>query len=157
MSEIWRTIAGYEGLYEVSNKGRVRSKTLRLRSPSYTKDGYHKLNLSNKGKCTTHQVHRLVALAFLPNPLGLPHVNHKDEDKENNDVSNLEWCTAQYNSVYSHGVSGRLLSPAGVVVSFTNIAGFCKEHGLHENAVNKLLSGVFNQTKGWTRIGDRDE
>ena len=101
MMEEWRAVPGYEGLYEVSNKGNVRNvrrnKLLRLQK---TNNGYIRVVLSKNRIKTGFQVHRLVALTFLPNPDNLPQVNHKDEDKTNNNVDNLEFCTAKYNNNY---------------------------------------------------------
>ena len=110
MIEKWRPVEGYEGLYEVSNTGRVRSvdryvKTCygsyrlhkgKVLSPGIRPDGYLVVSLQYR----MFRVHRLVAEAFLPNPDNLPQVNHKDEDKSNNRVDNLEWCTAKYNNNY---------------------------------------------------------
>ena len=99
--EEWKNVIGYEGLYEVSNKGNVRNvrrnKLLRL---SKTKYGYIQVGLSKNGIRTMFQVHRLVAQAFIENSDNLPQVNHKDEDKTNNNVTNLEWCDAKYNNNY---------------------------------------------------------
>lgn len=110
MSEIWKAVPGYEGLYEVSNMGRVRSldtivvtkrgvqkkKKGLLLQPMKTKKGYYMVNLQK----TRMYVHRIVAAAFLPNPDLLPYINHKDENKENNRVDNLEWCDNKYNLNY---------------------------------------------------------
>lgn len=99
--EEWKNIIGYEGLYEVSNKGNVRNvrrNTLLKLSKNYY--GYIRVALSKNGIKTWLRVHRLVAQAFLPNPDNLPQINHKDEDKLNNCVENLEWCTAKYNNNY---------------------------------------------------------
>lgn len=114
MIEEWRSIEGYEGLYEVSNTGQVRSldryvKTCyeayklhkgKILSPAKDKNGYLKVHLCYNGKHNIIRVHRLVAQAFLPNPDNLPEVNHKDEDKTNNNVDNLEWCDRKYNNNY---------------------------------------------------------
>ena len=105
MIEEWRPIEGYEGLYEVSNTGRVRSVDRfyyrlhkgKVLSPTKDRYGYLTVTLNCNGKSKTIKIHRLVAQAFLPNPDNLPQVNHKDEDKTNNNVDNLEWCTAKYN------------------------------------------------------------
>ena len=101
--EKWRSIAGYEGLYEVSNLGSVRSlkfgKT-KILKPGRV-GGYLMVVLCKDGKVRCMKVHRLVASAFIPNPLGLETVNHIDEDKTNNDVSNLEWMSRTDNVAYS--------------------------------------------------------
>lgn len=112
-NEMWKDIKGYEGLYQVSNKGRVKSLTRRvrnkngtslmrgkIRTPNCRRDGYLQVGLSAKNKVIKHLIHRLVAEAFIPNPDNLPQVNHIDEDKTNNNVDNLEWCTHKYNSTY---------------------------------------------------------
>ena len=99
MKEIWKEIKDYEGLYQVSNLGRVKSSTKILKN-RLSKRGYYIVTLYKNGKSTTKWVHRLVAEAFIPNPDNLPQVNHKDEDKLNNRVDNLEWCTAKYNCNY---------------------------------------------------------
>ena len=113
MIEEWRPIVGYEGLYEVSSYGRVRSLDMyvKARYGNYRlhkgkvlspgeKNGYLFVNLSCNGKHNTITVHRLVAQVFLPNPDNLPEVNHKDEDKTNNNADNLEWCDRKYNINY---------------------------------------------------------
>lgn len=107
MMEIWKSVSGYVGFYEVSNKGRVRSvrrvvsslrfKAISIRGriliPSVTKKGYRFVSLCVFGKRKTHLISRLVALAFIPNPNGLSDVNHVDLDKSNNRAGNLEWST----------------------------------------------------------------
>lgn len=104
--EEWRDIKGYEGLYQISSWGRVKSMNYlktgkeKIRSLNNGKDGYLLINLSKNGESKRFRVHRLVAMAFIPNPDNLPEVNHKDENKLNNCVSNLEWCTAKYNQNY---------------------------------------------------------
>ncbi len=97
MKEIWKDIVGYEGLYQVSNLGNVKSKRKVL---SQTKGKYLKVILSKNGKEKVVNVHRLVAQAFIPNIDNLPQVNHKDENKYNNKVENLEWCDNKYNNNY---------------------------------------------------------
>ena len=103
---IWKDIPGYEGLYQVSNTGKVRSLNYRgtgqtkILKQNITRYGYKTLALCKNGKDKRYFVHRLVAEAFIPNPNNLPYVNHKDEDKTNNAVWNLEWCTHEYNMNY---------------------------------------------------------
>lgn len=105
--EEWRDIEDYEGLYQVSNLGQVKSLNYnhtgreQILKPYMSKNGYLKVCISNNGKHTNHLVHRLVGNAFLPNPQNLPQINHKREDaKEDNRVENLEWCSAAYNLAY---------------------------------------------------------
>ena len=115
MEEIWRDIKDYEGLYQVSNLGRVRSLNYRhigkvnIRKTSKTRSGYLIVCLYKDGKRKYFSVHRLVAETFIQNLLNLPEVNHKDEDKTNNFVGtpendykdgNLEWCDYTYNNKY---------------------------------------------------------
>ena len=109
-SEVWKDVTEYEGFYQVSNRGNVRSvarrglqgyrRRGRVLKPWYDSGGYCRVNLCKNGKSKTRSVHRLVAEAFLPNPNGLPQVNHRDEVKDNNNVENLEWCDSMYNNNY---------------------------------------------------------
>ena len=123
MKEIWKDIKGYEGRYQISNLGNVKSL-------SYTKETYqrgykqvmmykekllkpnnetYKMVALSKNGTTTHKlVHRLVAEAFIPNPNSYSYVNHKDENKHNNCADNLEWCTAKYNTNYGNGYKTRI-------------------------------------------------
>lgn len=107
-SQDWLDVLGYEGLYEVSSMGYIRSKRGVLK-PSKTNTGYYRVSLASKGKSKNASVHRTVALAFVPNPLGLPAVNHKDGNKLNNAASNLEWVTYQQNT--HHARDNGLLNP----------------------------------------------
>lgn len=104
MYEEWRPVNGYEGLYEVSNLGRVRSlhwKEPRLMTITLDKDGYPTVSLRNGGRLCHHgKVHRMVAEAFIENFDNHREINHIDEDKTNNRVDNLEWCDTKYNINY---------------------------------------------------------
>ena len=106
MNEEWRDIEGYEGLYQVSNLGRVKSlnykrtKQEAILKYGYDKDGYKQVFLCKNGKSKVFKVHKLVAMAFILNANNYPQINHKDEDKNNNCVSNLEWCTNEHNINY---------------------------------------------------------
>ena len=114
MIEEWRPVVGYEGLYEVSNTGQVRSldryvKTCyeayklqkgKILNPGKNTNGYLQVVLNCNGKRKTINVHKLVAQAFIPNTDNLPMINHKDEVKTNNSVDNLEWCDVKYNNNY---------------------------------------------------------
>lgn len=117
MGETWKDINGYEGLYQVSNLGRVRSldkyvksknnslkfcKGVVLKNSLYKKSGYFYVGLHKNGSFVKKTVHRLVAEAFIKNPYNLPCVNHINEVKTDNRVENLEWCTYLYNMLYSN-------------------------------------------------------
>ena len=111
MTERWAMIPGYEGLYEVSTQGRVKT-VKRQGSPggilkTRQSKGYKLVSLCKAGEYTTALVHRLVASAFIDNPNNYPCVNHKDENKTNNCVNNLEWCTYSYNNTYGNGAARR--------------------------------------------------
>lgn len=116
--EKWLPISNYEGLYEVSNHGRIKGlKTGRILKYNLLKAGYMSVALSKNGKVKRRTVHTIVAEAFVPNPNNLPVVDHKDDDKLNNLASNLQWVTKQYNTGKAHNVpvnkldiNGRLLA-----------------------------------------------
>lgn len=103
IQEIWKPIKNYEGIYDVSNFGNVYSYRLK-RNLKLSKDkiGYIRIGLQkiNRTDVKLFYVHKLVAQAFIPNPLNKPFINHKDENKANNNVNNLEWCTIQENINY---------------------------------------------------------
>lgn len=118
-NETWLPVTGYEGLYEVSDIGNVRSLPrygTRTTEPTnispHLWSGYLHVTLWKDGKARDHTVHRLVALAFIPNPENLPFINHKDEVRTNNIVGNLEWCTPKYNYNYSK-VSEKVVKALG--------------------------------------------
>lgn len=103
LDEIWEDVPYYDGLYQVSNYGRIKSSCKGDSTYKTQHDngrGYLTVQLYKNGKMKNEYVHRLVALAFIPNPDCLPQVNHKDEDKQNNYVENLEWCDSTYNNNY---------------------------------------------------------
>lgn len=174
MEEIWKDVKGYEGLYQVSNLGRVKSLS---RALPHTKGyiahykgkllplqkcrNYSRVGLSKNGKQTGYFVHRLVAEAFIPNPDNLPEVNHKDENPSNNNVNNLEWCSHLYNSNY--GTRRRRISETTLNNPYTSQAVLCVETGIvypsaHEasrqtnvNLVNlcRVCRGERNQAGGY--------
>ena len=112
MIEEWRSVDGYEGCYEVSSHGRVRSVIRQILSGNHYQTangkmlklkelgGYFVIGLKKHNVASTKSVHRLVAAAFIPNPNNLPQINHKDENPLNNHVDNLEWCSPKYNANY---------------------------------------------------------
>ena len=105
----WKTIeiSGEDTAYEISQRGEVRRRNNhRLVKPVLNSNGYFLIRLRHKGKTITNSLHRLVAIAFIPNPNGLEEVNHIDENRQNNAISNLEWCDRHYNYYY-HEASKR--------------------------------------------------
>ena len=98
--EIWKDIKDFEGLYWISNLGRVKNKHGKILKPEI-RNGYYSVDLVKNKKRYKCRIHRLVAEAFIPNPDNLPMVNHKDENKLNDEASNLEWCDNTYNTHYS--------------------------------------------------------
>lgn len=132
--EIYKDIKGFENIYQISNKGNVKSLRFnkeRILRTQIDKQGYQYINLNDCGKTIKIKIHRLVANAFIPNPDNLPIINHKDENKCNNCVENLEWCTYQYNNTYNDRAKksgkkiGKTLSKP--VLQFTKDGEFIKE------------------------------
>ena len=101
IDKIWKPIIGYENLYKINNYGEVLSlRSNKILKPNNNGIGYFIIQLCKNGKRKNYLIHRLVAEHFLDNPNNLPEVNHKDEDKSNNFVNNLEWCKHKYNMNY---------------------------------------------------------
>lgn len=158
-SETFLSVPGYEGLYEVSNKGNVKSlRRGKLMKKFISNVGYEIISLIKDGKQKTFYVHRLVALVFIPNPLNLPEINHKDEIKINNCVDNLEWCDRKYNLNYGNYGSNlsKTLLEVGInrkpvacynkktgelIKTYSSITEAEKELGLSRGAIGKALSG----------------
>ncbi len=112
---VWKDVVGYEGLYKVSNTGVVRSMKRHVNlKPGLTKFNYHHVGLYKDGKTKTSRVHRIVGIAFIPNPENKPQINHIDGNKINNHVSNLEWNTASEN-LYHALATGLRPSSVGVL------------------------------------------
>ena len=164
-NQIWKPIHGYQGFYDVSDHGRVRSvdRVLNLRAgktrkikgkvlkPKCTRDGYIFVSLSKDGICKTAYIHRLVAEAFLPNPEGYPEVNHISGCKDCNSVTDLEWVTHQqnvqhaYDSGLTNNMGGNHRLAAGVVdnqlgQSFDTIQDWCQARGIAYSTGRNLLN-----------------
>lgn len=130
--EVWKQTQ-YKN-YEVSNKGRVRNKTTKhILKPCKNHQGYLQVRISDNGKTYTRRVHRLVAIAFIENPLNKETVNHKDGNKENNNLNNLEWLTIKENVYHSINVLG--VNPA---------KGIEKTHEKHKRKVLRSDGKVYN-------------
>lgn len=178
MQEEWRPVVGYEGIYEVSNLGRVKrilccqgtksgilSQGVRVHRYSTGIARYNHVVLSYKGNTETKSVHRLVAEAFIPNPEGKRTVNHKDGNGENNVVSNLEWATQREQELHKWHILGHKIKsdkfgykPTRVRCTdtgevFDSIRLACIAKNVDRNCLGKCLSGKQNATKGlhWER------
>lgn len=110
MNEFWKDIEGYEGRYQVSNLGNVKSLNYnhtgkeKIMKPQLCNKGYLRVELCKDNKRQKYLIHKLVADAFIPNPNNLPCVNHKDENRLNNNYENLEHCTYTYNNTYGNRI-----------------------------------------------------
>ena len=153
MVEIWKDIRDYENLYQGSNLGRVKSIKFgkeRILKTFKNKDGYLQVGLWKNNKRKIFLVHRLVAQAFLDNPNNLPEVNHKDENKLNNVVSNLEWCDRTYNVNYGTAIERMIKTVSKPVLQFTLDGKFvrewestreCERNGYNHGAVVSCCKG----------------
>lgn len=143
--KIWKDVKGYEGLYQISNLGRVKSNKKILR-PSKTE--YLKVCLSKNGVQNTYYIHRLVAQAFIDNEYNFTHVNHIDENKYNNNVNNLEWCDNKYNINYGNSQKKKAKSQLRYnVIQKDNKGNIIK---IWESA--SQVATILNYNKGTIRI-----
>ena len=175
--EIWKDVLGYEGKYQVSNLGNVRSvdrifvnacgvivsRKGTILKPRLNRDGYLRVTMHKKGKIKAEVIHRCVAVAFIPNNKNLPQVNHKDGNKRNNNVYNLEWCTPLENMHHAKrkGLRNNALEyvkskrkaviatniETGKETFYESIHEAEKIFGRH---VTNVLQGSRNMTKGHT-------
>lgn len=151
--EIWKDIPGYEGLYQVNQWGEIYSLyTNKKLKWSLHKDGYKQYNFHKNKTAYIMTAHRAVALAFIPNPNNFPLVNHKDENKLNCYIDNLEWCTESYNIKYNGNHSGQAQfnnyakefyiydSDLNLIGKFKGIRKFSREHNLHSGSFSSVLN-----------------
>ena len=182
--EIWKQIQGYEGLYEISNYGRVKNTASRFHHNKILKalinkstirsSKYLKVSLFKNGTLKNYFIHRLVAIAFIPNPNNLPFVNHKDENGKNPCVYNLEWCTSKYNSNYGTSPE-RIRQQKLLGANFKEIHQYSLDGeyiatyasqtnaerilGINKNSINNALRGKVSQAGGflWTYTKEKEE
>ena len=155
--ENWKQVVGYEGLYEISSVGQVRSVLRKVWNPGrkcyrtqYSRilkqtldsHGYKRVTLSKDGNINQFLVHRLVAIAFIPNPYNYSQINHKNEIKDDNSVSNLEWCNNEYNCNYGNHNSHISEAQSISVLQFNLDGSFVKEWKSAREAERKL--GISN-------------
>lgn len=177
--EIWKDIEGYEGLYQVSNTGKVKSlertvwvnrgyyRTVQERIVKLSKisSGYLQVQLHKEGERKHYLVHRLVATAFIENTKGYTEVNHRDENKQNNCVENLEWCSRSYNSNY--GTKNKRISEkntnnpkrskpviginkiSGLILEFPSAREASRQTGINNRNIIKCCKGDCKSVGGY--------
>ena len=171
--EEWKDIEGYKDKYQVSNTGKIKSLHYRntskekLLKPYTNRKGYLFVSLPRK----TVQVHRLVAEAFIENPKKLPMVNHKDENKQNNSVENLEWCTHKYNNNYGNRTKraklsninnpklSRLVQCIETGIIYPSVAEAERQTGIDAKLIRRVCVGKRKTTGGyhWKYINNKEE
>ena len=167
MKEIWKDIPEFEGLYRISNTGKVmtlHNNRNRLLTLKINNTGYAWVELSKNGKRKQFLVHRLVAMGFLDNPNNYPVINHKDENRLNNSVDNLEWCTLSYNTKYSIKLhpdrlhrNGKLMKikinqyslDGEFVRTWDNSRTIFKETGMSDYSISQCCLGIRNKAYGY--------
>jgi hypothetical protein len=171
MVEEWKDIVGYEGLYKVSNFGRVKSSNYnhtgeeKVLKPVKHANGYLYVDLWKNNKKKRFSVHRLVMQTFIENPLNKPYINHIDCDRQNNCVDNLEWCTAEENMQYASKLgrlksveNGKKSSKPVIAINLTTKKEIyfnsqneaARQLNLYQGSINRVLKGKYKQTKGYT-------
>lgn len=174
MTEIWKDIRGFEGMYQVSNLGNIKSLSRKARisngkyrtvggqiiTPMMCSGGYLEVNLYSHGKRFVRLLHRVVAEAFIPNPHGYPQINHKDENITNCAADNLEWCTAKYNANYgtrnSRMMENREFRPVdqydkygNFIKHYDKIADAESETGASTTAIIRVCKGKQHTSLGY--------
>lgn len=144
-NEIWKKAPGFPG-YQVSNAGRICSNRRILRVDNVK--GYDRVRLYRDKHVVRMFVHRLVALAFIPNPDGLPQINHKNEIKTDNRVANLEWCTAQYNNTYGTARKRAAKAKSKAIGQYTLDGILIAKYDRIKDARNLFGSHIFSVLSG---------
>ena len=171
--EIWKDIPNYEGLYQVSNLGNIKSLKKgknKLLKFGVNNKGYYIVNLYKNNKGITKKVHRLVAQVFIPNPNNYPIINHKDENKKNNIIDNLEWCDNKYNLNYGNAklhriiASGKRMKPIiqldinnNKIAKYNSIREASRKTNINRWDISNCLKEKQKSTKGfkWRYIDEK--
>ncbi|WP_193726533.1 NUMOD4 domain-containing protein [Paenibacillus guangzhouensis] len=162
--EIWADIEGYETLYQVSNYGRIKSlsnslgRQEKILKQHIQRDGYKRIQLSKKGQKAKFPIHRLVAIAFIPNPLGKEQVNHQNGDKLDNSAKNLNWMTRKENIAHAHetGLVKKNNNPviathldSGEQRQFKSQTEASRELGVYMKNISNALKGKTTHVGRW--------
>lgn len=170
MEEIWKPIENYENLYEVSTLGRIRSLynyrgKYHILKPRLKK-GYLQIGLRKHNKRCWYAVHRIVSKAFIPNPNNLPCVNHKNQNKLDNSVSNLEWCTYHYNNVYGDRIQ-KCIEKTGkpvikydmkgtIIERYVSASEAARQNCCDLSQLTKCCRGLIKTVKGFSYTYERE-
>lgn len=166
--EIWKDIKDYEGLYQISDQGRVLGlKSKKILRPKISNSGYYEVSLSKNGATTTKIVHRLVALAFIPNPKELETVNHKDENKLNNHKENLEWMSSSENNAYGSRIHANFVKSqpnrkkcfqydlkGNFIQEYPSQSEAAKQTGISLSGISGCMRGLYPSIKNFIFKGD---
>lgn len=163
-TEEWRDVIGYEGIYKVSNFGRVKNHR-RIKSQQANNKGYMIVHLSKNAKLRWCLVHRLVAQAFIDNPDNKATVNHKDGNRANNNVNNLEWASYSENNLHSYRSNGRksaLAIPIYCIETgkiYKSSYDASRDTGISQSSINRCANGIFKSANGtrWGLLRNRKE
>lgn len=156
MEEIWKDIKEYNGLYKVSNLGRIKNKNDKILTTKKT-GIYNHILLCKNGERKNFTIHKLVAMAFVPNPNNLPCINHINENKEDNRANNLEWCSYKYNNNYGNRTK-KVVEKNSIKISQYDLDGnFVKDWNCINDAIRyynnyhicDVLNNKRNQASGF--------
>ena len=163
MEEIFKPISGYES-YLIGSHGTVM-RNGKILKQQLNSDGYVLVSLCKDGKCKSFFVHRLVANAFIDNPENLPQINHKDEDKTNNFVENLEWCDAKYNNSYGTRIK-RLSRPIyqidsqtlAIITTWDGIMAASQQLGISDRVIRNCCDKhIFGRKFIWMYVDEYEQ
>ena len=164
MEEIWKDIQGYEELYQISNYGRIKSLKYNkdnILKPYMTSTGYYKIDLRKNNTRKIKPIHKLVAQHFIDNPENKPEVNHKDGNKLNNRVENLEWVTRSENIKHSYKTGLHIHSPdckrvyqidvntEQMIKSYNSVNAAARQLNLRHESISACANGITNSYGGY--------
>ena len=152
---MFKNIAGFNNQYQINTEGQIENSKDKILSQSISNSGYDRVHLCKDGKAKWYAVHKLVAQTFIPNPLHLPEVNHKDENKLNNNVDNLEWCNSKYNTNY--GARNKRISETKTNNTYNTKQVLCVETGVIYPSIMEAQrqTEIFNTAIGKVCKGER--